>query len=194
MSNVPVYLSNVVFHFKLDKRESLKCVTKFRDEEQAGRETYYIKFYHNFCVIKEGKISFIFFFTSGHVNCTGTKTLKVIKQTFKCINRVFGVRLKGKKLKISNSTWTGRCLCDQLDILSLVDGRIRVPEHWKISLRPGNFPAALIRQAEGPSGVLFKNGKYNIVGAVKRGPVKKLSSEIEELVRYAQSQAGPAVL
>lgn len=183
MALTSLSLSNVVFHFKLKEEESASCLQRFkREEEESDFNEYYIKFYHNFCVIKKGKLSFIYFFTSGHVNCTGTRTLCVIKDTLLSIKSIFRIKIKGRSLKISNTTWSGRCLSDKLDILSLVNGQIRVPEHWKVSLRPGSFPAALIRQEVGPSAVLFKNGKYIIVGAIKKAPVKKLGKEIEATV------------
>jgi len=172
-------LCNVVFHFKLSKEEKERCLKRFRSE--AGKP-YTVKFYHNFCVIKEGKISFIFFFTSGHINCTGTRSIKVIKETLYCIKRIFRVRIKGKKIRISNSTWTGNCGKGEVDILSLADGSVDTPAHWTVSLRPSSFPAALIRQRQGPSGILFKNGKIIIVGCVKKKPARDLYEEIKRIV------------
>jgi len=175
-------LCNVVFHFKLNKQEKEKCNLRFSDQAKEDK-SYTIAYYHNFYVIKEGKLSFIYFFTSGHVNCTGTKSLKHIKESLKCIVRIFKIKLKDKKLKISNSTWSGRCKYEEVDIISLADGRAAIPYHWTVSLRPSSFPAALIRQREGPSAVLFRNGKYIIVGAIKSKPVRKLSEQLREYVQ-----------
>jgi len=176
-------LHNLVFHFKLlnsEKESAYKRITEDRDKLE--RNGIIVKKYHNFCVLKDGKLSFIFFFTSGHVNCTGTESPSDLKKTLKSVRRVFKINLPKRSLNLVNSTWSGRFKYDTVDVLSVVDGRTSIPKHWIPSVRQSSFPGAVIRQKEGPSAVIFKNGKFIIVGAKKSYQVKKFSKELRKIV------------
>ena len=176
-------LHNVVFHFKLvnfEKDLAYRRITE--DKIKLEKNGIIVKKYHNFCVLKDKKLSFIFFFTSGHVNCTGTQSQSNLKKTLRSVKKIFAIKLPRRSLTLVNSTWSGRFKYDCVDILSVVDGRTKIPKHWIPSLRKNSFPAAVIRQKEGPSAVIFKNGKFIIVGAKKTYQVKKLSKELRKTV------------
>jgi len=176
-------LHNVVFHFKLlkfEKEIAYRRITE--DKVKLENIGIIVKNYHNFSVLKDKKLSFIFFFTSGHVNCTGTQSRANLKKTLRSIRKIFSIKLPKRSLTLVNSTWSGRFKYDCVDILSVVDGRIEIPKHWIPSVRKNSFPAAVIRQKEGPSAVIFKNGKFIIVGAKKSNQVKKLSKELRKIV------------
>lgn len=172
-------LRNLVFHFKLTERESEISYKRFHTPIFQENSSIYIKSYHNFIVIKEKPLSFIFFFGSGHVNCTGTNNWSQLKRSFKRICQIFQInKLRGRQLKVSNSTWSGKLGREIEDIRSLADGSSYLPEGWTVSLRRGAFPAAILREEKGPTCIIFKNGKYNIVGALKRKKVERIESFI----------------
>jgi TATA-box binding protein (TBP) (component of TFIID and TFIIIB) len=173
---------NVVFHFKVPRR----------DKVFTPLEGFSARHFHNFIVLRRGKVTFTLFFKSGHVNSSGTETFDQISATLTLANKLFDTDLTTKDITITSSTWSGCFNHTALNIPSTRESLHLAVRHIRVSLRPSRFPGAVIRRKNHPTLVVFRNGKYVIVGAKSAESVSTTIGGIRPHLRCLCCAASPS--
>ena len=156
---------NVVFHFKVPVERSFP-------PRGLDTEGFSARIFHNFAVLRREKVTFTVFFQSGHVNSSGTKTFDDVGDTVAVANKLFDTSLAERDITITSSTWSGNYDHHLLNIPSTKDVLFQRKKDVRVSLRPSRFPGAVVRQVGRPTIILFRNGKYVVVGGKSTESVK----------------------
>jgi hypothetical protein len=113
-------------------------------------------------------LCFTLFFKSGHVNCSGTRTTAGIGASLLEAEEIFRKKLTVDDTTISSTTWSGRFPHNLLNIPSCQQALHDSGRPIRVSLRPSRFPGGVVRSDNHPTLILFRNGKYIVVGGQKR--------------------------
>lgn len=185
MCEKPVSVQNVVIYFKLKKiaggnldREWVVAVS-----ERAPSLGFSTKHLHNFVVFKKDKLTFSLFTKSAHVNSSGTSSFEGVDATLAEANALFGVEIPSSDVKVSSSTWSGRFAHTLLSIPATKCALEEKRPLIRVSLRSALFPGAVIREDHSPTLILFRNGKYIVVGAKSGRQVFDVVEQIRPHVR-----------
>jgi len=169
-----ISVSNVVFCFNVYKPENALATSQSFDNVlsallRANRNSrWQWKRKRNFGVLCENgtSVKFLLFPSTGHVNCVGNRGFGVeIDDAIVSFNRFVGNEwLTREKCRVVNSTVTSHLGISRLDIRGLIQS-VRNSRDWTVCVRPGIFPAAVLRNSTLPTALLFTNGTVIIVGA-----------------------------
>ncbi len=159
-------VKNVKVHFKLKKN--------FNVEWKSAKR------FSNYIVLRLEDVVYTVFEKSGHVNVTGIKAFSGIKESVERFLNQFDLDFHPSSIKIDNVTCCGRLDRKNISFLDIK----RDVKGLSITIRPHFFPSMLIRRKSGqqnlPTMIVFKNGKYIIVGAKTR---KDIDSSFLALLR-----------
>lgn len=174
---------NVVFHFKVCDPSKVHHLDLDALVKRARERNFSHQLFHNFVVFRREALSFTLFFKSGHVNCSGTRTSADIHRSLEEAFEIFGKRLTEEDTTISSSTWSGRFPHTLLNIPCSKDALHLSGKPVKVSLRPSKFPGAVVRCDHFPTLLIFRNGKYIIVGAKSYSEVEEALENIKPSLR-----------
>lgn len=159
----PLRLSNVKFHFKLEKDFDVKKNISVDD---------FTSIHENFAVARfeNGAVYSVF---RNHINVTGVKRFRDIPRTIRAFENQYAVNRIGE-YKIDNCTYSGNLLhyrnLDRALLtknLGLNIGKISDlirSNRFFIRHRPDSFPGAVIRFPSRGTVILFASGKLVILG------------------------------
>jgi TATA-box binding protein (TBP) (component of TFIID and TFIIIB) len=167
---------NVVFYFKVNLRANFPP-PHFNELDVS------ITKYHNFVILRQEKVTFTVFVKSGHVNSSGTETFAHIQNTLSLANKLFDASLTETDVTISSSTWAGRFSHTLLNIPSTRKALTASDINTRVSLRPSRFPGAVVRRLQCPTVIVFRNGKYIIIGAKSADIVTETAERIRSDLR-----------
>lgn len=175
---------NVVFHFKVCWPEEAADQLDLEDlVKRAAERDYSYQLFHNFLVLRRGPLCFTLFFKSGHVNCSGTRTTAGIGASLLEAEEIFRKKLTVDDTTISSTTWSGRFPHNLLNIPSCQQALHDSGRPIRVSLRPSRFPGGVVRSDNHPTLILFRNGKYIVVGAKSESEVKEALDNVRPSLR-----------
>lgn len=172
----PATEHNVVFHFKAPYSREELC-------RRARKKGFHVREAHNFCVFRLGQLTFSHFAKSGHVNCSGTRSRRLLPHSLQVAETLFDKVLSlHSDIKIASSTWSGRFGHDRVNVPQSAEELRRAG--FVVSLRPSVFPGAVIRKyLAHPTVLLFSNGKYVVIGAKEERSVRAVEQAIGRRLR-----------
>ena len=168
-------VSNVKIHFKY-RRSPVEVPDNLK---------HYIRWYSNFFTIGLSRFTYVVFYRSGHVNCSGLRNFEQVNKAVRVFywffqgsnrsdfdgdrfTREYQEDLREGYIVIDNST-----ACGHVGLSCINFQKLKYREQGvTLFIRQDHFPSALFRnrrtradRQKRPSIILFTNGKFIIVGA-----------------------------
>jgi TATA-box binding protein (TBP) (component of TFIID and TFIIIB) len=165
MEKEPI-INNVKAHIVVNQT----CIKKIK-EQLFLKET---KTYHNYLVIRD-KYTYIVFPKKGHINITGIKNIFEIDNVIDnfCEDFKLNRNLITNCLKIDNIS-AGGDFGKKLNVGAIQEKLNREKTEFTVKFDRNYFPGAFCKTFDVGTIIIFRSGKYVIVGAKCQEDVKKI--------------------
>jgi TATA-box binding protein (TBP) (component of TFIID and TFIIIB) len=132
------------------------------------------KKHHNYLVIRE-RYTYIFFPKKGHINITGIKTYSDIDNVIENLCKDFQLEraLISSSLTIDNIT-AGGDFGKKLDVGAIQEKLNKQKNEFTVKFDRNYFPGAFCKTFQTGTIIIFRSGKYVIVGAKCLEDVNKI--------------------
>jgi TATA-box binding protein (TBP) (component of TFIID and TFIIIB) len=171
-------LENVVVYFKVKHHLENLSKSEAYLEEYISRKPG-----RNFFILRIFSCTFTVFPKSGHVNLTGLRRHNQIRPAINLFAKLFKLKRRLSKSKVSNTTYTGKINClippgKSTPIAKLLHDYKTSPSTpitpFKLEFRASHFPSILLKVEEEGTITVFNSGYYIIIGCKNYRQAKKL--------------------
>ena len=192
-------IKNVKIHFKL--------TSPLTDLDSLKKSDFSIKKHSNYYIVREksGYCVYSIFLKSGYVNVTGIRKFSQIVPTLQNFNKKFKQNITIDKVKVDNSTVTGRfeilyeskeekkpkIYLNLEQIKFLLDNHTEY-KHIKANLTPANFPGIIIRSKNLPTALVFTSARFTIVGGKTKQSIVKTHQQLCAIIEKYMKIFTPA--
>ena len=152
---------------------------------QLSKHLSTTKRYPSFFVYRLNIYVFCIYYT-GHINITGVACREEIRRALGACSRLRGV-LRVKKVHIDNITCCGALGRQLTDFFKIVQTEARLKTRFPVvKFCQETFPGAQFKLPGLGTVMLFRSGKYNVVGCKSLRSAHHLATQITELVLKAE--------